>query len=122
MSTLKKYALHFLITVLSLLLTLLLITLPYYFNIINSTTYNILKIILLLLVLFINSYFLGKKAKVKGYLEGIKLALFMIFIFFLTALITSKSFELKYLLYYTITALSSIFGSMVGISQKKNCS
>lgn len=116
METIKKYLFHFSLTLISIIVSLFLLTTLYNFNILNQTTYNILKFIALLLSLFINSFILGKKAKSKGYLEGLKLAIFIIFLFLIISLIF-KSFQLKTLLYYLIISISSIFGSMVGISK-----
>lgn len=118
MSNLKKYLIHFSITIVSILLVLLLTTTLYYFNIISPKTYNIVKLITFLLTLFINSFILGKKSKNKGYLEGIKLSTFIIIIFLIFTIIT-KSFSIKYLLYYLIIVITSSFGGMVGISRKK---
>lgn len=119
MSSLKKYAIQFAITMISILLMLLLTTTLYYFNLITPITYNILKIITLLITLFINSFILGKKAKSKGYLEGIKSASIIIIIFLVITLLTNKSFEFKYLIYYAIILITSILGGMIGISKKK---
>lgn len=119
MSNLKKYSFHLLITLASIIITLLLTTILYYFNIINPSTYNILKIVSLLLVILINSIFLGKKAKSKGYLEGLKLSLLIIFIFIILTLLFTKTFHLKYLIYYIIIMITSILGGMLGISTKK---
>lgn len=119
-TNMKKYLFSTLVTFLSILLTLLLTTTLYYFNVISPTTYNILKIITLLLSFFINSFILGQKALKKGYLEGIKLSLPIILLFLITTIIT-KNFSLKILLYYLIIILTSSFGSMVGINKKKNC-
>lgn len=118
MSNLKKYLIQFLITIFSILLLLTLTTTLYYFNILSPKSYNIIKLITFLIVIFINSFILGKKAKSKGYLEGIKLSLFIIIIFLLFTLFT-KSFTIKYLLYYLIILITSAFGGMVGISIKK---
>ncbi len=118
MSNLKIFLIHFGITILSLFITLFFITTLYYFNILSPNAYNIIKFITLLLALFINAFLLGKKAKSKGYLEGIKLSLSIIAIFLLTALFTSN-FSIKLLLYYLIIAITTIFGSMVGISKNK---
>ncbi len=119
MSNLKKYSFHLLITLASIIITLLLTTILYYFNIINPSTYNILKIVSLLLVILINSIFLGKKAKSKGYLEGLKLSLLIIFIFIILTLLFTKTFHLKYLIYYIIIMITSILGGMLGISTRK---
>lgn len=118
-SNLKKYLIHFGIAILSIIIVLFSTTTLYYFNIISPVTYNILKYIFLLLILFINAFFLGKKAKHKGYLEGLKLGLFISIIFFLSTLF-SHSFTLKLLIYYLIITITTSFGSMIGISRTKN--
>ena len=66
-----SYIKAILFNVLELFLSLFLITIFYYFNIINEKTFTILKLILLLFSIFINSFILGKNTKRKGYLEGI---------------------------------------------------
>ena len=97
----KKYLITFLTTILSIILTLLITTTIYYFNLINQTTYNILKIIFLLLSLFINGFILGKSSTKKGYLEGIKLSLPVIILFVIVSLIT-KNIKLTSLIYLYI--------------------
>lgn len=119
MTNIKKYLFQTLITFLSLFVLTTLTTTLYFFNLINPTTYNILKIVILLLTLFINSLILGKKAKYKGYLEGIKLSSIIVIIFILLTLLLTKSFDIKYLIYYLIIIITSILGSMIGISLKK---
>ena len=119
MTNLKKYLFQILITFISLFVLTTIITTLYYFNLINPTTYNILKIITLLLTLFVNSLVLGRKAKCKGYLEGIKLSAIVVVIFAILTLLLTKSFNIKYLLYYLIITITSILGSMIGISLKK---
>lgn len=114
----KKYLLSILITILSITLTLLLTTTIYYFNLINHQTYNVLKIIFLILSLFINSFILGKHSSRKGYLEGIKLSIPIIIIFLLISLFTNN-FKFSLIIYYLIILITSVFGSMVGISTKK---
>ena len=118
MSNLKKYLIQIIITFLTILLLLLVTTTLYYFNIVSPTTYNILKIIFILLALFINSFILGKKATKRGYLEGIKLTIPIIIVFLIITIIKS-SFSAKILLYYLILISTSMFGSMVGISRRK---
>ena len=89
-----------------------------YFNLINEQTYNILKIVILLISIFFNSLFLGTKAKNKGYLEGIKLSLILIIIFLIPTVILSN-FNITVLIYYLIMILTSSLGSMIGINIKK---
>ena len=118
MTNIKKYILSMFYTLSTIILLHLINTIIYYFNLLSPTTYNIIKIILLLLSFFINGFFLGRKTLKKGYLEGIKLSLPILIIFLLITLIT-KSFKLKVLLLYFIIIITSSFGSMLGISTKK---
>ena len=95
MTYIKKYGKRLLFTTISILLSLLAITLLYYFNIIGQNTNKVLKIIAILINIFINSFILGKNTIKKGYLEGIKLALIIIPIFIIISLITSSKIEIK---------------------------
>lgn len=119
MTYLKKYGLRLIYTLIAIFIFLILSTTLYYFNIINNTIYKVTKIIIVLLSIFINSFILGKSANQKGYLEGLKLGTMIIPIFFILTLITSTPLKLRVILYYMIIMISSIFGSMVGISRKK---
>ncbi len=119
MTYLKKYGLRLLYTIISILLCLLFVTTLYYFDLINNNTYKVLKIIIILLNIFISSFILGKKAENKGYLEGLKLAIIVIPVFFILAILTKEALKLKILLYYFIITLTSTFGGMVGISKQK---
>lgn len=119
MSNLKKYGIQFLFSIAIILLGLMFSATLYYFDLINTTTHSIIKIIILLLALFFNSFILGKSASCKGYLEGIKLAIFIITLFTILNLITTRAFSIRTILYYLIIILASAFGGMVGISRKK---
>ncbi len=119
MTYLKKYGLRLLYTIISILVSILIITTLYYFNIISSATYNILKIVVLLINIFISSFILGKKANNRGYLEGIKLSIMIISILIILSLILNLSLKPRVIIYYLIITSTSIFGSMVGISRKR---
>ena len=118
MTNLKKYLIQFSITIISIIVSLLVLTIFYNYNIINASTFNILKLLFLLLSLFIISFILGKKTKNKGYLEGIKLSTFIILLFLIISLFT-KSLKFKSIIYYIIIFTTSLFGSMLGINRKK---
>ena len=105
MALLKKYGLRLVYTMISILLSLLVVTTLYYFDIINGSVYKILKIIIILLNIFISSLILGRKAANKGFLEGIKLALIIIPIFIILALLTKEVFKVRVVLYYFIFPL-----------------
>ena len=93
----------------------------YYFNILSSKSLNIFNIILVMLSMFISGLYLGKKANKKGYLEGIKIGLIIIFLFFIISYLAfDKSINIKTFIYYTLLLISSTIGSMLGINRKKN--
>ena len=96
---------------------LLVLTILYYYDFINLGTYNILKLVILLFSTLISSIYLGTKAKQKGYLEGIKLALIIITLFIIPTIILSN-FSLKILIYYLIILITCSLGSMIGINIK----
>lgn len=94
------------------------LTLFNYFNIFNTNTIKVIKFLIPLLGIIVNSYQLGKKSIKKGYLEGLKFGSSIILIFMLITLIT-KSFNTKVFIYYTIILLTSTLSSMIGINKKK---
>ena len=66
---LKHYLKYFSILLISIIIPIFILTIFNYFEIINNT--NILKLIFTLISIFINSFFLGKNSKSKGYIEGL---------------------------------------------------
>lgn len=118
MEIIKKYSLQFLFTILSISICLLIITTLYHFDIISSNIYQLLKLIILLGNILISGIILGKKANNKGYLEGIKLGIFMIILFTLITLITGQGLKLRLLLYDSIMLITAILGGMIGINKK----
>ena len=118
MTNLKKYTIHLSYTILSLLISLLVITTLYYFNLINENMYKVFKIIILIINIFISGIIIGKKAKNKGYLEGIKLSLLIIPLFIITTILTKEPLKLSVIIYYLIIIFTSTLGSMIGISRK----
>ena len=118
MEIIKKYSFRFLYTILSIVISLLLITTLYHFNIISSNIYQTLKLIILLVNILISGIILGKKATSKGYLEGIKLGIFMILLCFLITLVTGQDLKIRLLLYDSMILITSILGGMIGINKK----
>ena len=106
-----KYSKTIFYNIIELLIVLFLFTILYYFNIINNKTYEILKLITLLLSIFINSYLLGKKTKNKKYIEGIKYGILLIVLIFIPTIILSK-INNRLLIYYPLILTTSTFGSM----------
>lgn len=120
MNFIKNVSLSILYITLSLLVLTFILTIFSYFNIISDKTVSIFKIIIPIISLFIGGFFIGKKSLKKGWLEGLKLSLiFLLILIIFEYLALGQSFNIKNLLYYLIISISSIFGSMIGISKKK---
>mgnify|MGYP004531731137 FL=1 len=122
MNYLKKIGKYFLSSLISILILSFLLSFLYYFNVISSSIYNIFKMIIIVLPLFINSLLLGKESSKYGLMEGIKLgALFLVFILVLQA-ITKTSINIKSFIYYVIILLTTGLGAVIGINnqEKKN--
>ena len=120
MKYLKNLGISFLWIISTILLLTFIITFFNYFNIISDKIISIFKILIPIISLFIGGIQIGKRSKNKGWLEGLKLGLiFSMFLLIFNFLAFSNSFKLKYLLFYLIIIISSIFGSMIGINRKK---
>ena len=119
MSNIKKYGICLLKTFTQIILLLLLVTFLYYKNTISRTTYQFLKLLILLGSIFISSFILGKTSSKKGYMEGTINGTLIILFFLGVNLIFSK-FQIKNILYYFIIFSTSILGSMIGKEKKKN--
>lgn len=100
-----------------LLLLTLIITMFNYWNLINNKVVNIMEIIIPILTLFIGGFIIGKSSNQKGWLEGIKIGIiFLIILVLFNYLGLQNKLEWKSLIYYLILIISSVFGSMFGIS------
>lgn len=120
MKKIKLYSKYIAYTSLSILISLLLLTTMYYFNILSTNITNYLRPIIILLNIFISSYILGKKSEKNGYLEGIKFGILMLFIFMFISLIFFKDgIKPRIIMYDFIIIGISMFGSMLGISKEK---
>lgn len=105
--------------ILELFTLLFIITIPYYFNLINDKTYSILKLIILLISIFINSFILGKNTKKKSYIEGIIYGIIVITILLILTIILSK-IKIKLLVFYPLILITSILGSIINKIKKIN--
>lgn len=104
------------IIILFFILTLIFTILENY-NIINYKTKNIMKMIIPMICLTFGGYKIGKKSDKNGWLEGIKLSVFILIIMTITTLFL-KAFKVEYLIYLIILTISGIFGSIIGINKK----
>ena len=119
MNYLKILGKSFLYMTSILFISVILITLLNYFNIFGSKIVTFFKLVIALISIFVGGFIMGKNSKQKGWLEGIKLGLIILFILvIINYIILNQSFEIRNLVYYLILISSCIFGSMIGISKK----
>lgn len=103
-----------------LLISNVIITILYYFNITSTSFNNILKITIFILSFISTGINIGRKANKKGWLEGLKIAGILIAFFLIASLILKHDFNIKQIIYYIICAITVVLGSMIGINFKKN--
>jgi len=120
MEYLKKYGISLGFTSAIIIVSLLIITIFNYFNIIGPKMLVTSKILILLVSLFIGGYINGKKSKENGWLEGIKLSLILIaLLFIISIIIPDSSFSIKTIIFYFIVILDTVLGSMFGINKRR---
>ena len=121
MKFLKNSLISILFIISSFIVLTFILTILSYFNIFNDKTVSIFKIIIPIISLFIGGFYIGKNTHEKGWLEGLKLSLLFIILLIIFNLIVYKNgLNIKNIIYYLIMSISSIFGSMIGISIKKS--
>ena len=120
MNYLKKLCKIVITTILSIIILGFILTILYYFDVINNNIYNIMKMIIVLLSLFINAYILGKSSTKYGLIEGLKLGTIILVIMFILKIITNSSFDIRTIIYSIILLLTSSIGSVIGINKKEN--
>ncbi len=90
------------------------------FNLFYGKVSEVFMFIYMAILFFIIGFLVGKKATHKGYLEGIKISLSLIFILIvINVLFYQTGFSLERTIYYFILILSSTMGSMIGINKKR---
>ena len=119
MNYLKKLGKIIITTLLSIIILGFILTILYYFDIINNNIYNIMKMVIVLLSLFINAFFLGKNSTKYGLVEGLKLGAIFLIIMFIIKIFTSNSFDIRTVIYSIIILLTTSIGSVIGINKKE---
>lgn len=119
MDYLKKLGKFILTTFISIIILGLILNTLYYFDIINNNIYNIMKMLIVLITLFINAFFLGKSSSKYGIIEGLKLGGIFLLIMIILKIIVSDSFDIRTFIYGIIILLTTSIGSIVGINKKE---
>lgn len=118
MSYLKRLGKILLSTFISIVALGFLLNVLYYFDIIEGNIYNIMKMIIVLICLFVNAFLLGKESLRHGIVEGLKLGAIFLIIMIIIKLITNSSFDIRTLIYSLIILLTSSVGAVIGIKNK----
>lgn len=101
-----------------ILISVFVLTILNYFNIIKGNLLNIFKLIIPLISFFIGGIMIGRRSEQKGWINGIKLSLLTILIFIILSLIFKIEINFKNIFYYLILLVTTTFGSMIGINKK----
>ena len=109
---LKCYSLYFIL----LFCYLIIMSIFYYFNIINYKTMNILNYLLNLVLFFILGYKISSLEKKRGYLHGFLISSLLVILFSIICLILSK-FSFSSLVYYLSLIISSMIAGIIGVSK-----
>ena len=112
-----NYLKSFLYFLIPFIVLIFVISILYYFNIIDNNIMKYLKIIIVIFSTFLGGFKIGKLSTNKGYLNGIILSLIIIFIFFIVSIFT-KSINLNLIIYYLIIVTTTTIGAMAGINKK----
>ena len=120
MNFLKKYFIALGIIFGIIFLLALIISILNYFSLIQNNIFKWLKLFIPIISSFIGGFYIGKFAKEKGYLEGIKLGLLFIILMFIVTLLDGNNIKWILIIYYLILLLTSMLGSMIGINRKKD--
>ena len=118
MNYLKKLGKIIITTLLSIIILGFILTILYYFDIINNNIYNIMKMVIVLGVLFINALFLGKNSNKYGIVEGLKLGAIFLLVMVILKLVTNSSFDTRAIIYSIIILLTTSVGAVIGINKK----
>ena len=97
------------------------LTLLSYLNIISNSLTTIFKMLIPIISVLASSIVMGINSTKKGWLEGLKLGILIcILLFTFNILGLNNKFKIGQLLFYGILIFTSIVGSMIGITKKKN--
>ena len=119
LNKLKSYFKVILIGLLFMIMFAFLLSILEYINLFYGKVSEVSMFIYMAILFFIIGFLVGKKATHKGYLEGIKISLSLIFILIvINVLFYQTGFSLERTIYYFILILSSTLGSMIGINKQ----
>ena len=117
MNKLINYLKTYLLFLIVLILYLIIISLIYYFELINYKTLSIVNYIFMILLFFLLGFKVSSLERKKGYLNGFISSVVLIILFVLFSLLTTK-ISFNSLVYYLSLIVSSIIGGIIGVKEK----
>lgn len=97
----------------------LILTILYYFNIIDSKLCSYIRLIGFIIIIYFNSTTLSRKINNKLFLNGLLLGISIILILFIASLLMGQAINLKLIIYYLLILGVSILGSSRKKKSKK---
>ena len=119
MNYLKNIGKVILITFSSIIILGFLLNILYYFDIIGNNIYNIMKMVIVLICLFVNAFLLGKGSLKHGIVEGLKLGAILLLVMIILKAITNSPFDIRTIIYSIIILLTTSVGAVIGINKNE---
>ena len=119
MSYLKRLGKILLSTFISIVALGFLLNVLYYFDIIEGNIYNIMKMVIVLICLFVNSFLLGKGSLKHGIVEGLKLGAIFLLVMIILKTITNSPFDIRTIIYSIIILLTTSVSAVIGINKNE---
>ena len=117
---LKIYLKDILYVFLTMIIGIFIFTFFNYFNIFSDKVTNVLKMILVIGTFIFSGFYLSKRSKGRGFLEGLKIGTILsLFLLLVTLLGINSSFEWRNLIYYLILIISSMTGGIIAKQGKQ---
>ena len=101
-----------------LVIYLLIISILYYFEVLNYRVTYILNYIFVLLLSGFSGFKISRYERQKGYLNGFSIGIIIAFIYFIITILMHE-YNFSSLVYYLTLILSSIIGGIIGVPNEK---
>ena len=116
----KKYIISLLCTIISLLFLTLILSILYYFNIVDDKFKNIFIYLISVASIFIGANKYGKNSNKKFYINGIIYYLPFLLISIFLSIFIFKNFKVHSLIYNLMLLISSIIANLFNKKEKKD--
>lgn len=108
----------FLFTIIELALSLFVISILYYYSLIDSNAYSLFSLITILIIFLINSFLLSKNSTKKKPLLGLKYGLIIDIMIIILSWIL-KRIDISNIIYYLLIIFSTTLGGLFGYIKRK---